>query len=396
MLKPEAAKANTKIPEETLLAAYQERIDEFKRPERRNVDQLLFINQADADKAYANLQSGTSFDEVAKNSPIMNKGATSLGKIEREHIIEDAAAAVFTATKKSVTKPVKSPFGWHIFHVRDIDPPSAAPLSEVRATLEKEIKQQVLDDAFNKLLNQIEDALAGGTPLQEAAKEFGIAVSTIGPITREGKTPDGSMAKLPPLDRFLEVAFKTEDKMESPLINSNGGAYYIVRVDTLQPQRQRSLDEVRGLVTTAWQKEERAQRLQQMATEMAAKMADKAARADAINHYNLNTLYTGRLKRTQTQAGETPLPPAMVSDIFARPAGASTEAYPLSSGQYAIAVAGERIPAGPMKPEDAREIREELEANLKREIGGEYLAYLERKYPVTINDALIQSLRDQQ
>jgi peptidyl-prolyl cis-trans isomerase D len=386
VVKPEDARDKVTVSEEALLAAYKDRLDEFKRPERRDVDQLLFASEDDANKAAAALQSGKSFDSIANSTAIVNKGSVSLGKVEHDHMLDVAANDVFSLQKDGVTKPIQSAFGWHIFRVKSIEPPSTAPLSDVRALLEKDVKQQTQENAETTYLNKLEDTLAGGATLQEAAKEFSLKLQTVGPILRTGG------AKLPELDRFLDTAFAATEKTESPLTASKGGVYYVLRVDSVTPERNRSLEEVRSAVTAAWQKEARAKRLANMADDIGKSFGEKKSREATIAKYHLSPAFTGPLKRSSDKAGNIALPSGLAAELFKHAEGEGTSVYPLASGGYIVAVAGERIPAGPMDPGAAAGIRASLSRSMIEEASEDYLRYLERKFPIDVNEKLLQAL----
>ena len=123
--------------EDELKTAYKEHIDEFRHPERRAVDQLLYSSEEKAKAAEALLKSGKSFTDIASETEILNKDALSLGKVEKGAILQNAADAVFALPEGGHTDPIQSPFGWHIFHVSAIDPPSVSSFEEVRAATGK-------------------------------------------------------------------------------------------------------------------------------------------------------------------------------------------------------------------------------------------------------------------
>src|SRR5258706_14951411 len=102
-----------------------------------------------------------------------------MGKIQRSAVFKTATDAVFSARADAFVGPLQSPFGWHIFHVIAIEPPTTAPFEEVRPMLEKDLKQHNADDALNKTANQLEDALAGGTKLADVAHELGLKMVSI-------------------------------------------------------------------------------------------------------------------------------------------------------------------------------------------------------------------------
>lgn len=393
VLRPEDAHAEVKITEDDLLASYKERIDEFKRPERRLVDQLLYTGEADAKAASTLLKAGKSFEQVAATTAITNKGNLSLGKIERSGVLEAAADAVFTAEAGQVTAPIQSPFGWHIFRVKEVVASGVAPLADVRATIERDLKQRLLDEQQNRLSNTLEDALAGGATLAEAARELGLKVQQAGPFTAQGKTPDGNEAKLPQLDNFLKTVFSTEEKTASLLTRSAGGAFYVVFVDAVIHERAQPLDDVRGAVVAAWQKQERADAFNKMAQDIAAKMSDKNTRSALIAKHGLKLVYSGAIKRSTDKVGGMALPATLVEDIFSRAPGDSTPAS-ASGNQYMVAVAGDRVKDAAPGKDALAAARTAMQNDMQNERLMEYLLYLESKHPVSVNEAMLEPSKE--
>lgn len=398
VLTSEEALATASVSEEQVKAAYEERVEEFRRPERRNVEQLLYSSQDKAIKALAMLKSGRGFAEVAKATAVLNN-TLSLGEIDRGSIIENAAEKVFSLPEGGISEPIQSPFGWHIFRVTKIIPPSTAPFKEVQAQLEKDVKRRAADEILNTKANQLEDALAGGATLHEAAKEQGLKVHSLGPINREGQLADGSKPRnFPPpslsdAEKFLEAAFNTEEKAESPLLTARGGIYYIVRVDSVTPERLRALDEVRGLVVAGWQKQERQRRLAELAQKIGQQFGKSDTRGAIISRYGFEPLDYVTVKQNSRVARDIPLPPDLVAEAFTLSPGSGTGAYLMQGGDYLLAVVNKIIPA-PFPAKDAAdlaEMRSALATAMRSEILGQYMRHLMQKYPVTVNEAALEA-----
>lgn len=392
------AQQKARVSDEDIKAAYEERIEEFRKPERRTVSQLLYSSEEQAQKAKEMLKGGKSFDQVAKETHILNKNSVAMGTVERNGVIESAADAVFSVKEGETTDPVQSPFGWHVFLVSAIEKPSVASLEQVRPMLEKDLKQRTEDEALIKMANQLEDALAGGSTLQEAAAEMKLKVSSLGPVNRQGLLPDGSKAKdIPALDNFIDVAFKTDEKAESPITTSKGGYFYILRVDSVVPERLRTLDEVRGLVVSNWQKEQRGQRLAELAQEVGQKFVKPAERAAIIGKYNLQPASSAVIKRGTHATKELSLPPPLVNNVFSVKTQEGTSAYPGGNGDYLLAVVDAVIPAqisddDPKMAGALADIKRSLQISMQNEVLQEYTQYLQGKYPVTINESVLQSV----
>ncbi len=288
VIHPADLSKNHKVSDDDLRKAYNERIDEFKRPEHRQIEQLLYASEDEAKKAADMLDAGKSAADVAKATDALNKKAVSLGDKAESDIIDEAASAVFALKEGEHTAPIKSSFGWHLFRVGKIMDGSTIPFDEARARLEKDAEHDTGDNAINDLSNQLTDALAGGNSMQEAAKELGLSVQTIGSIDATGTTKDGSAKTLPELDNFLPTAFKLDDKGASGLLTSKGNVYYMLHVDRVIPSRVKALDEVKSAVIDGWKKEMRNQKAGELAVELASKLKDTSTRSAIVNEYNLH------------------------------------------------------------------------------------------------------------
>ncbi|MBY0406527.1 MAG: SurA N-terminal domain-containing protein [Rickettsiales bacterium] len=384
--------------EADLRAAYQERIEDYKRPERRGVMQLLYSSEAQANKAYDLVKSGKALPAVAAQIEPLNKNAIAMGKVERHNIFDNAADEVFSLKEGETTGPIQSPFGWHIFNVTSIEPPSTASFEEVRPALEKDMQQRHGDEALTELANKVEDALAGGASLAEAAQEFKLKLATVGPVTAQGLDASGKKAALPDLDKILETAFKTEENGQSPVMTSKGGTYYLLSVDKLEAEHIRPLAEMRDAAVKAWQKKERATKLAELAKQAGEEFAgSNNARAALIAKYKMQALGKSTIKRASHAANNVPLPPQLVGDVFGRKLGEGTGAYMNGEGAYLVAVADASVPItapekDPKLSASLADIKRNLKAVKQNEILDEYTQYLRGKFPVTVYDDVLRAV----
>jgi peptidyl-prolyl cis-trans isomerase D len=249
--------------------------------------------------------------------------------------------------------------------------------------------------AYDTFINTVEDAFAGGSTLMEVAKEYKLNITEIGTVDQQGKTQDGKAANIPNYNKFLEVAFKTDEGTESQLISIKDNGFYVVRVNKLIPERLRPLAEVKPAVTSLWQKHEAAKQLQTLATEIATAFSKPEARDGLIGKHGLNASDSGTLKRTSEY---DTIPAPLLDDIFKTPVGKSTKAYPTNGG-YTLAVVSSLIPAN--LPEAGSEkyyevthkMAEQLTKAHENELVDEYLLYLERKLSVDIDGDMLKAVK---
>ena len=121
--------AKITVPEDEIKRTYEERKDEFHKPERREVDDLAFDNEQDAKSAASKLTGGASVSSVVASAPVTNKGKTSLGLVSQQDMQKAGTApAVFALKSGETSKPVLADFVWHVYHIGKIEKPAAGEL----------------------------------------------------------------------------------------------------------------------------------------------------------------------------------------------------------------------------------------------------------------------------
>ncbi|MEX2127941.1 MAG: SurA N-terminal domain-containing protein [Xanthobacteraceae bacterium] len=266
-LTPETLAADVKISDAELRKVYEERRNRLATPERREVEQIVFPNAADAQAASQRLTSGAKFEEIVAARGL-KPGDVALGLVAKREILDSAVAdAVFALPPGEVSKPITGRFGTVIARVNKIEPGKEPAFAEVAETLRKEM---ALGQARNALLDQhdrIEDERASGARLGEVAAKLGIKAITIDAVDRSGRAPDGKpIENVTALGELISGAFTAEVGVETDPVEIDGGNGYVwYEVTEITPARERTLDEVRDHVEARWKDEQIAKRLAERA-----------------------------------------------------------------------------------------------------------------------------------
>lgn len=259
------------VPEAELRAAYDERADQLATPERREVQQILFDAEDAAKAARGRIVAGEDFAAVAKAATGADAAALDLGILDKDGLPDGTADAVFALPKDEISEPVKSAFGWHLFRVRAIQPGATVSYEEAKAKLRDEIAQERALDQVYEAANKVEDALAGGSTLEEAAKSMDLPVRTVEGLAKSGALKSGGQAEGLPGGRFADLAFATQQGQQSSLGEGDGGGFFVLRVDGVEASRVPALDEVRDRVIADWKTERRLQIAEERADALAEK-----------------------------------------------------------------------------------------------------------------------------
>ena len=382
-LKLPEIQAKVDVSEDEIKQAYTERQQDYQAPERRQIDQMVFASQEDALKAYGLLAQGGNFDAVAKTANITNKGKTSVGLMGKQDLPAEEADSVFDLKEGGVTKPFKSEFGWHLFHVSKIVPSAPMPLAEARGAIIKELSAAKALDTVTRLTNQIEDDLAGGKSFEDAVAKVGFKLASVKDVSRDGHMPDGKTAVYPNYSNFLDTAFSYNEKEHSQAVEAADGSYFILRVDAVTPEHVRPLAEVKDSIIATLKAQRTAEQLQKTATAIA-----EALRKGKTPDVSIAPIPSGNLKSDSatTEDKKTDLPRGMVLELFNIQPHGYTGAYKSAGDSYVIAALDKVTPA-PANPDPKvlELIKKDLLQSLQHEVISDYLTYLRHKYPISVN-----------
>lgn len=392
LLRPEDLMAGAQVSEERLQEAYEARRAEFGTPGTRNVTQLLFTDEAAARKVSERLAAGENFDAVAEEVAGQGAQRTEIGTVTREELFPAAVAeAAFGLAEAGVTEPVQSPLGWHLLRVSDIVPGTTRPFDEVKDTLRDEIARDIAIDRMFEAGNELEDAIAGGASVEEAAAELGLPLVKLPPVTRQGQDQEGQRpAELPTLTGFLETAFSTPSGSSSNMIETREGAYFVLRVEEVIAPRQRPLDEVKDQVTQRW----KAERLHEMGAERAAAMAEAVRGgkplAEVASEAGISAQTLPPVQRSMNDPSQG-LPASLVTKLFAANVGdVVVEATP---NGHAVARLVEIQKADLTADAEAVEqTRDALSDAIAVDLRAQYLEALRNRYGVSVNQQAVRAL----
>ena len=388
-LDPAERAAEMRVPEERIREEYEARLPSLSVPERRRLRQILFQDEAAAQKAAELARQGRSFDEVAQETT--KAPPTDLGNLRRNDLPEAIAEPAFKAEQNAVAGPVKTPLGWHLVHVAEVSPGKEPSFEEMRQRIRDDLAREMAVDALINLTSEIDDSLAGGASLEATAEKIGASLRRIEAIDRQGLDRKGESVKGIPKDaRFTEQLFSAPQGQVGTLEETEGGGFYLVRVDSVTPPRLRPLEEVRAEVVAAWKKSELGRQAKQKAETVAAaaKQAGALAPAARTAEYEVKTAkpFT-RFVRDPS----SPVPDSLVRPLFRAKQGEILTA-PADDG-WVVAELKQIVAAVPGANEaEAQQLRQQLDAAMAEDTLVQYLAALRRRYPVSVNREAVNAI----
>jgi peptidyl-prolyl cis-trans isomerase D len=378
------------IDEARLREEYEARADFYTTPERRRVGQLLASDRETIEAARLALEEGAVFAELADS--MADRGLTygPLGPTAREDLPPEFADAIFALGPDEVSEPVQSAFGWHLFRLIEVEPETVRSFEDARDEIRRDLALDRAIDQLPDLASALDDGIAAGESLEEAALAVGTTARRFQAIDAQGRDATGAPVEGgAPSPEILAAIFAAPLEETSLLEETPGGTFYMFRVDASEPSRPRRLDEVRDDVAALWRQAAR----QRLATERV-----EAIMADARSGRTLETIAAGlgdevTLRRfgpigRAADGSEADLTPEAVEALFATDKGnLAREPVATRNGSAILRTDAIMVPEG-----DQPELREQLTAALRNDVLIQYEAALRRRYPVEVNEAAIASL----
>jgi peptidyl-prolyl cis-trans isomerase D len=374
------------ISEADIKTAYEEHHDRYVTPERRRVEQIVFPKIDDADAAEARLKDGLTFAVLAAERGLKDQDI-DLGTVPKSEIVDPAVAdAAFSLKEGEVSAPIKGRFGTVILTVTKIEPEQTKPLADVMAQIRNDIAAERAKSQVQALHDQIEDARAGGSTLEEAAKKANVAVVNY-EIDRSRRDPNGKLVdNLPHAADVIAAAFTSDVGVENDPVAADGG-YVWYDVAAITPAHDRTLDQVKSEIETRWREDEGATRLKAKAADLLDKLRSGTSLDDIAKTENLKVETADNLQRNKPAPG---LSTKIAASVFrtAKDAFGSAEGdQPTDWVIFRVTtVSTPKIDAN--LPEEKR-LEETLLGQENNDILGQYVAWLQDELGLSVNQAAL-------
>ena len=368
------------------LAAYQE-------PERRTVEVIPFLTSEDALAAYEALSAADEAEaalaQILADKDLSDADITRTSVAQRDMFDAVVAEAAFGIDAGVFSEPINGDLGWAIVRVGDIKPGHTKSFEEVRDELRKEKVGANAKDEMFKAVEALQDEIASGTPLAEAASQVGLDAQNFGPIDSSGKTREGRQVQgLPDIPTLLSTVFSTEPGFESDFEETGTDGYYIVRVSDIIDPRAQSLEEATPDVIAGLKQEQRRKALRDVAEKIAERGNNGESFETLAAEFGKSVLKTPEpiTRETQDEIFSASFAELLFSnrigDFVARPAN-------FGDG-YVVASVTDIFEANPAAAQsEVAQLRTVLTRSVESDLAAQYLGYAEKKLDIKTYESVI-------
>ena len=362
---------------------YDALLARIQGPNIRTFQQLVFNSPEQAEAAEKRLKDGASFETVATEFS-SSSTITKVGPVKKEAIVDPAIAeAVFSLTDGGTSGPLKLATGTVIVHL-----PAPDKFEAIAPMIKAEIAFDRAREAIEKVHSEIEDLRAEGRTVEEIVKEKNLPLTTLSEVDSTGRDKSGA-DQISPLGEDGQTLLKSalsssQGATDSDTLQTKSGGYIWFDVTAVQPEREKTFDEVKSQVADAWKAEERANRLKDKAetlTERLSKGETPESMASELG--SIPTLAT-ELARDQAKGD---LSVEAVKRIFTTPVDRYAHVAN-GDGRILFKVTAATVQPYDPKSAEAAQLKSYFEQAETAEILVQYVAWLRKGAKVEVNQQL--------
>jgi peptidyl-prolyl cis-trans isomerase D len=391
-LTPAQFTAEVKVTESELRQAYERRKGEFTKAETRHLKQIVFNERAKAAQAAERLRGGAGIDTVAKD--LTGSAAVDLGPTKRGDLLEGLREPVFSVEGQSVVGPVESGLGWHVVEIGKVEAGNVKPFDAVRDQLRQDLAEERAVDTLVSIANNLDDQLASGASLEEAASNLGLETRRIAAIDQQGRNRQGEpVPDLPQKQTFLETVFNTERGNTSLLKETQAGGYFVVRVDSVTPEQKRPFSAVEAKVAEQWTQAQRRREAREAAEKLRDSIKSGTDFAQAAKLVGVEVQTTQPLAR-QGNENASAAEKALAGALFqAEPGGAVMT--DIDRGVVVGELTEVRTPTPRENQQQLARIEQQVQQGLRGAMLQQYVNALRQRYQLQINQAQMDRVLEQ-
>jgi peptidyl-prolyl cis-trans isomerase D len=371
------------VDEDALRALYEDRNSLYRQPERRLLEQLTFLEEAEAQAAYDAILAGeTTFDALVEERELTLEDI-DLGEVARDDLPAATAEAIFADTESEIIGPLESTFGGAaLFRVNAVLDASEVSFEEAQEELRSELAADAARRTIDDLRDPVDDLLASGATLEELAADTEMVLGQIDYTP----TTEGGIAGY---DAFREAALAVEEGDFPELLELSDGGLFALRLDETVPPALPPLAEIEDEVAEAWRESALRAQLAARGEALVAQLATGATLEDL-----------GRVDQEQQVRRQDFIPdapPTLVAQVFQLSAPGDTVLVPAADRAF-IARLDSINPAARNDPGSAilmQIMSQTVAQSMAQDIFEAYGRAVQTEAGISLNQSMINAVHSQ-
>jgi peptidyl-prolyl cis-trans isomerase D len=300
------------------------------------------------------------------------------------------AQAVFAAPAGDVTGPVQGPFGLFVFKVTNVST-NIPPQDALKARIKQQLQLQLAQQEVARDVDNLQDALAGQTPLDQLPGNLGLTALT-GTLDANGNAPDGNAAPIPGgpdlKAAVIKATFAAQPGQAAQLQDGPNGSYFALTVDKITPPSLSPYNQVQSQVAAAWTQDQIARMAEVKAAALLAAVNGGQSLDDAASAAGDSVTMSPPVTRNAPPAN---LPPQLVQILFSlKPGQAAMQQT--SDGFMVAALVRVEKPTPDQDPQDYGQVQQAMTKSMQNDLAGSFIAGLQGRDHVTVDQKLFAQI----
>ncbi len=392
VLSPQVLAASEPVSDAELEALYAQVSAQQSVPATRSVQVITVNDAAKAAKLAKLWQSGSDWTAMQAAAQKAGAAAVALDHAQADQIPSAALAqAVFAAAPGVVTGPVAGDLGSYIFKVTDAQAAGAPSLASLTPSLKAQIQLQKAQLQVAKDVDNVQDALAGQTPLDQLPGNLDLA-AVEGTLDANGNATDGTKAPIPGGDKLrdaiIKAMFAAHQGDPAQLITGPDGSYFAFTIDSITKPAVQPYAQVKTQVAADWVKDAQSREAEAIAADLltavnGGKNFDQAAQAAGLSV---------SMSAPQTRnAGPNGITSQLEQILFSLKLGQATMQQ--TNDGFLVAVLSKIDQPKPADNADLMgQIQQSLVKSLQNDVTESFLAGLEARDQVSVDAKLLAQI----
>ncbi len=363
---------------------YKDNAAAYAAREERTFTQLIVPTKQAAESFRQRIAGGESMDSIARDAGL---DTASVGPVTKQDFARSASSevanAVFAAAQGKVAAVARSPLGYHVARIDNIDKQPARTLDQVRGEIAEQLRAEKQRTALTEFASSIEERLNDGESLRDIAKELKLEVETTRPLLASGQVFRSAQGETAPelVQPLVATAFQMEEGKPQIAEVTPGQDFVLFEAADIAPSAAPPLKEIRDEVTFAWKMSEGAKEAKKAADRILKRVADGSTLAAAIAAEKKRLPPVQSVNLTREQVMQNPGNPGAAL-LFAMSEGTAKRLAMPNDGGF-ILIDLDKITPGKVEKDDpliaqakkgygnilSREYSDQLRAAISKDVG---------------------------
>lgn len=285
-VEPSDILADMEVSEEEIKTQFDYKVEvgSLGKEETRSLAQFVLTDKATADVVTATLNAGNDVETVTADMSL-DEPIVYTDILQSATTDPNTGEAAFKLAINTAQTVEGSLGTWYAVIVTGITAGETPNLESQRAAILQELKTEKAQAFIYEAQDKVQDALAEGNSIEEAAKVNGISAASFDFVSRAGQTESGDemvgindLAGVSKSDLILTEIFTGDIGFEGDIFETKTQGIAAVRVDKIKESVQRPFEDIKEQALTNW----RLDKTNTMLGELMASLADRASAGESL------------------------------------------------------------------------------------------------------------------